>query len=175
MSDSFYLQLLTNYCVKLDRSVAIFCSPGASPPPSIFMNVSFLSSGCRLLLVWVGIFGLVVFSSGVVASSALGLRPFTLLSDRMFLRLSIRFSRLAVGIQLSLCTLKAAKYTLKPIKFPFKQLPKVSNFVACIKDYPREIKDPNNPIPNHSSRKIANRCIAIRSYPPKIANATSYV
>ena len=71
------------------------------------------------LLVWVGIFGLVVFSSGVVASSALGLRPFTLLSDRMFLRLSIRFSRLAVGFQLSLCALKAAKYTLTPINTPF--------------------------------------------------------
>ena len=116
MSDSFYLQLLTNYCVKWDRSVAIFCSPGASPPPSIFMSVSFSSSGCCLLLVWVGIFGLVVVFLWRRRLSALGLRPFTLLSDRMLLRLSIRFSRLAVGIQLSLCALKAAKYTLTPIK-----------------------------------------------------------
>ena len=83
------------------------------------MNVSVSFLRLLSLLVWVGIFGLVVSSSGVVASSALGLRPFTLLSDRMFPRLSIRFSRLAVGIQLSLCALKAAKYTLTPINTPF--------------------------------------------------------
>ena len=40
----------------------------------------------------VGIFWVVVFSSGGVASSALGLRPFTLLLDRMLLRMSIRLS-----------------------------------------------------------------------------------
>ena len=64
------------------------------------------------------------FSSGGAASSALGLRPFTLLSDRMLLRLSIRFSRRAVGIQLSLCALKAAKYTLTPINERFANVAK---------------------------------------------------
>ena len=68
------------------------------------------------------------FSSGGAASSALGLRPFTLLSDRMLLRLSIRFSRLAVGIQLSLCTLKAAKYTLTPIKIYFDDFEDLEDF-----------------------------------------------
>ena len=116
-------------------------------------------------MAWVwAFFGWWWFSSGGAASSALGLRPFTLLSDRMLLRLSIRFSRLAVGIQLSLCTLKAAKYTLKPIKFPFKQLPKVSNFVACIKDYPREIKDPNNPIPRATIYSPKTIYLSCRSY-----------
>ena len=67
----------------------------------------------------VGILGLVMFSSGGVASSALGLRPFTFLSDRMFLRMSIRFSRPAVGIQLSLCALKATKYILTLINIAF--------------------------------------------------------
>ena len=64
--------------------------------------------------------GLVVFSSAGVASSALGLRPFTLLLDRMLLRMSmVRLSRRAVGFQLSLCALKAAKYTLTLINIAF--------------------------------------------------------
>ena len=40
----------------------------------------------------VGIFGAVVFSSGGIASSALGQRPLTLLLDRMIIRMSIRLS-----------------------------------------------------------------------------------
>ena len=40
----------------------------------------------------VGIFGAVVFSSGGIASSALGQRQLTLLLDRMILRMSIRLS-----------------------------------------------------------------------------------
>ena len=64
--------------------------------------------------LWVG----GVFSGGVT-SSALGLRPFTLLLDRMLLRMSIRLSRRAVGFQLSLCALRAAKYTLTLINIAF--------------------------------------------------------
>ena len=68
----------------------------------------------------VGIFGSVVFSSGGIASSALGLISFTLLLDRMLLRMSmVRLSRRAVGFQLSLCALKAAKYTLTLINIAF--------------------------------------------------------
>ena len=67
-----------------------------------------------------GIFGSVVFSSGGIASSALGLISFTLLLDRMLLRMSmVRLSRRAVGFQLSLCALKAAKYTLTLINIAF--------------------------------------------------------
>ena len=71
------------------------------------------------------------FSSGGAASSALGLRPFTLLSDRMLLRLSIRFSRRAVGIQLSLCALKAAKYTLTPINMHFINVLNIFELASC--------------------------------------------
>ena len=60
------------------------------------------------------------FSSGGIASSALGLISFTLLLDRMLLRMSmVRLSRRAVGFQLSLCALKAAKYTLTLINIAF--------------------------------------------------------
>ena len=66
-----------------------------------------------------GIFGAVVFSSGGIASSALGQRQLTLFFDRMLLRMSIRLSRRAVGFQLSLCALKASKYTLTRINTSF--------------------------------------------------------
>ncbi len=60
------------------------------------------------------------FSSEGIASSALGLISFTLLLDRMLLRMSmVRLSRRAVGFQLSLCALKAAKYTLTLINIAF--------------------------------------------------------
>ena len=72
-------------------------------------------------VAWVWAFlGRWCFSSGGIASSALGLTSFTLLLDRMLLRMSmVRLSRRAVGFQLSLCALKAAKYTLTLINIAF--------------------------------------------------------
>ena len=65
---------------------------------------------------WVG----GVFLLRGIASSALGLISFTLLLDRMLLRMSmVRLSRRAVGFQLSLCALRAAKYTLTLINIAF--------------------------------------------------------